>query len=254
VTVDVRDATAPTLASEYFRPGGGDAEVSAVEVAAHGRALYLLEGDVYGASGGLRIFDLTDPARPAFVRFVDLPSARGLDVADGRLYVSDFQGIRIFDLATPDQPRELGALRGLGFIWGPLAAAGGLVYLPYSLDVTRGPHRVAVIDARDPAVPRRVGDHLAGFFHARIDAAGPFAYLLPENGVRAFRLTECVATVGSYEPHAGTFGARSRDVAADPTHAYVAGEAGGLHVVRAPGMEEMGTCYRIRLPFTSGQL
>lgn len=134
---------------------------------------------------GFSVVDLHDPATPRIVGFVPAPPrtrsihlqahgdlllvANGGNAAEMRAYATAedgsryaaeagfFAGMRVYDIAHPEQPREIGTLRveGLGIhrIWyagGRYATASAHFH-----DVTD--HILVVIDMADPTAPRIVG-------------------------------------------------------------------------------------------------
>jgi hypothetical protein len=123
---------------------------------------------------GLNIVDVTDPARPRYVRWMDGPPGTWtlqVQVADKRMVTnmepiprgwgtpgSEFQeGITIWDVADPENPKELGR-------WSPGARGthrnhydgGRYVHTATTLPGFNG-HLYGVVDIDDPVRPQLVG-------------------------------------------------------------------------------------------------
>lgn len=147
VALDVSNPAAPTpIGQSAMLPGVVNAVVVTQTIA------YVAAGQ-----GGLRVLDLSEPARPIEIAAVDTPgSAYGLSVAGRRVYVADGTGgLRIIDVVDPDRPRELGALAPSGWEVSRVAVAGATAYVPSG----RGDLRI--IDVSNPETPTEVGHHMA---------------------------------------------------------------------------------------------
>ncbi len=123
---------------------------------------------------GLFIVEVTDPARPRFVRFLPGPPGTWtlqVQVADGRMITSAEpippgwgepsesydEGFAIWDVADPEDPQLLGKWRtgGLG-THRNFYAGGRYVHAAARLPGFDG-HVYAVVDIDDPEAPRLVG-------------------------------------------------------------------------------------------------
>ncbi|MCB1078438.1 MAG: hypothetical protein KDM64_11485, partial [Verrucomicrobiae bacterium] len=122
VTVDVRQARSPRMVSRVPLDGYGDG----VEVrdgflyaatGHHSREAHAGEGDPgYGHGHGLEIFDLADPAQPAFLGRVKFPpfyaignDMWGVTVREGHAFVADtHNGIFLVDVRDPRNPKVIG--------------------------------------------------------------------------------------------------------------------------------------------------
>jgi hypothetical protein len=78
-----------------------------VEAAAGVQDIWHADGYIYAAVGvpGVEVFDLADPALPVSLGTHFLgPSATGVSVDDGRLWVTNTEAVMVFDLADPAKP------------------------------------------------------------------------------------------------------------------------------------------------------
>jgi hypothetical protein len=117
--IDVSDPQAP-------RELSFEATYSFSQVVPSGHVIYAL------GIGGLAIFDLGEPARPRLLTYLDsvdvfsLPFSLG--VAENLLVVGDFWSVRVFDVADPHAPTEMGRYQTPSTVRG-LALADGLIYV-----------------------------------------------------------------------------------------------------------------------------
>ena len=96
---------------------------------------------------GLRVIDISNPARPREVGFIDTPGqARKIALSGIFAYVADGEGgLRIVDVSNPAAPQERGSLGECCVT--DVVVSGGLVYLATS-------EGVWVIDVSNPASQR----------------------------------------------------------------------------------------------------
>lgn len=118
VTVDVRDPRAPRIVSRTPLDGYGDGldvrdGFLYAATGHHSREPHQSEGDPgYGRGHGLEIFDLKDPAKPAFMSRVKFPpfytignDMWGVSVVDGHAFVADtHNGVFVVDVKDPRHP------------------------------------------------------------------------------------------------------------------------------------------------------
>jgi hypothetical protein len=100
---DIQNLTAPVLLGTLDFPGRG---AGAMQVWADHA---YVATSVNGQQRDLRVFDLSDPTAP--VQVAALPrttGARRLDLHGNRLYVSEYRGFSVYDLADPGQPELIG--------------------------------------------------------------------------------------------------------------------------------------------------
>jgi hypothetical protein len=112
----------------------------------HGDLLYVADH-----TGGLRIFNMADPAALSFVSSFPTTAAWQVQVAGDLAYVADHSsGLRIIDVSNPFLPAQLGSYNTPGIAFGVVVA--GLT--AYVADDVRG---VQVLDVGDPANPTLLG-------------------------------------------------------------------------------------------------
>jgi hypothetical protein len=121
-------------------------------VAVSGNYAYLTEYDTY--SGGLHIIDVSNPAEPAEVAFVQLPQAGDLAIVENYLYVigdsyTDGFGLHILDVSDPANPVQVNMLPGKAGI----DIAGLYAYMTDYNEIAG----LSVMDISNPAAPVEVG-------------------------------------------------------------------------------------------------
>jgi hypothetical protein len=139
--VDARNPDALTLASQITATQG------ILEVAVRGDYAYL-------SDGGLRIFDVRDPAHPLEVGTLPFADGSGrLAVWDRYAYVVGGKGLHVVDISDLQRPEEVGLMT---FPWdiNDLAAEGGYVFMA---DFYEG---LKVVNAQDPRHPVEAARYL----------------------------------------------------------------------------------------------
>ncbi|MFO0636535.1 MAG: hypothetical protein U0168_27205 [Nannocystaceae bacterium] len=113
----------------------------------------------------------------AVVATLDTPGdAVNLAVTGGRVYLADYDSLRIIDVTDPAAPSELGAAAG-SITW-DVAVAGGHAYL------ARAYGGVVVVDVADPSNPAEVGAALDAV-SIGVDVDGNTAYFAGGSGYDA---------------------------------------------------------------------
>lgn len=210
---------------EHIREVGRFRGAEAYDVAIADHVAYLALGH-----GGLKTVHVADPTSPRQIAHVFRPSdyadrvntAWGLTRHQDRLYVSPGPGevcLRIYDISTPTDPKELGRLaRPWG--WGRKTAAGGSLLYFAGLD---GLH---VLDVSDPSQPRVIAD--TDISAVGVAANGNRLYATGgASGITVLDVSDPQQPkpMGSYEYPRLPFG-----IAVDGDRAYVADWDTGLHV------------------------
>lgn len=143
---------------------------------------------VYVASGsyGVHIIDVANPYQPSLVNTYSTPGhAYDLWVADNILYLADSESFRIYRVADPLSPEEIGILDSSGFIRA-VEKRGDLIYLG---DYNNG---LRIVDAADPASPFELSNCFNPFsVHVcNLAVTDAFAYLAcHENGLTIIDIT-----------------------------------------------------------------
>ncbi len=148
------------------------------------------EGYLYVPSlSGLRVFDIRDPANRQQVMVPEAPQiTRGpLVVAGNRAYSAGY-GLSVLDVSTPANPRMLGFLPVTEISGNDIAVADqhvfildhGYFYPPFSTDPN--PAGLYIVDASDPAQPRKVSFLNTTASYTGLIVSAGYAYAKLGNG------------------------------------------------------------------------
>jgi hypothetical protein len=141
--LSVFDVTVPSAPTEIHHREWLGGRANAVAVS--GSFAYVAIG------GGLRIFDVQDPATPVEVAFLDLVEAEDVALSDSYAFVAaGWRGLRVIDIALPSAPVPVGVVGGLGDARG-VTVSGSYAY------VADGSYGLRVIDVSTPSSPVEVG-------------------------------------------------------------------------------------------------
>jgi hypothetical protein len=168
--VDVSEPAAPRLTGSCRTDG------NAYDVVVDGRYAFIADG--YGS--GMCVINILNPSNPQLVTRIGL-MARAVDVANGRAYTANrYEGMTVFDVSRPGQPRHLGEYRSIGeandvFVQSDREiafVAGG------SFDQTNGWYAdgLLLLDVSDPSEPRRLGGYRTDAACSGVTVSGDFAY------------------------------------------------------------------------------
>lgn len=225
VVVDMHDARAPRVVSRTPLDGYGDGVdvrdgVLYVATGHHSRAPHARETDPgFGHGHGLELFDLSEPAAPAFISRVKFPPLYeighdmwSVTVANGRAFVADtHNGVFVVDVRDSRRPSIVGRRR-----FPPPAERdrsafiGGLALGPGVLYAAGGWTDLHVLGAPELAVP------------ATADTGAP-----PR--IEQAREVQNEHVVARYQPDGQVYGVA---LAGENGLAVAACGAAGLHVVR----------------------
>jgi len=120
--LDVSDPAAPTVLSTLEHPQMEPWGLRAVALS--GAHAYV--GDFFG---GIRVIDISDPSAPFVVTSIEEPLDTGKEVvvSGDRLYVLDWHGVHVFDIAEPAAPKFLSTVFHESS--GSITLEGTLLYL-----------------------------------------------------------------------------------------------------------------------------
>ncbi|TAK28763.1 MAG: hypothetical protein EPO21_22325 [Chloroflexota bacterium] len=212
----ILDLTAPTAPAMLGQTGLLPRPIEGLTVS--DRYAYVADGPA-----GLRVIDVSDPARPAEVGSYQTPGeALGVVVQGGRAYVSaSTAGLQVLDVSDPAHPIYAGSYDTQGYAW-DVALSGNYAF------VTDGFEGLHVIDVSNASRPTLLSSLPVGYARA-VAVSWGFAY---------------VATMGSglavidisnpaHPTQSGSLDALGYawDVSISGTHAYVAAGTLGLRVV-----------------------
>ncbi len=199
-----------------------------------------------GSTGGLFIFDTTDPSAP---RSVGTASHRSVAVdlavgEDAVFAATGYGGLETIDIAQVSAPRQVGVY-GSPTVPRSIAAVGSRAYVAdHGYGGAFGDGRLFVLDARDLELIEPVGQVAAGSFMDPLCESGcqiatDGGLALVADSVRwiyAFDVSEPDAPALSGRVHGAVMRAAPERIALDGAHAYAAAEGaggsiGGLYVL-----------------------
>ena len=112
--------------------------VGSLELADCPADVVVVDGMAYVADGGLSVIDVSNPANPTLVASLELSevTARDIELTGHTVYLSDGKGIlQMIDVSDPEKPVIVGAVEGLGRIFGT-KVAGGMGFLTDEMGFT----------------------------------------------------------------------------------------------------------------------
>ncbi len=186
---------------------------------------------VTAASGGLHLFDLSDPDSPRLIsRYATPAVATDFRVVENLAYVVSRGALEIVDLINPDSPGRRGTFATRGSSTS-LDVASGYAYIA---DEASG---LEVIDVRDPARPVRVGGYNTPGTARDIHVLGDYAYIADGGAglqIIDIRNPASPRLAGTYDRSNGTSLDRLGDALAVQVvgrYAYLADGQAGMQVI-----------------------
>ncbi|MBI3964710.1 MAG: hypothetical protein HY329_03660, partial [Chloroflexi bacterium] len=186
---------------------------------------------------GLRIVDVSTPARPREVGSYDVPeSASGVVVSGRRAFVFAGGALYVIDVSDPTRPRGLGVLAALGPALGAAVGDGHLFVAGGEL-ASAGNRGLHVVDVSDPARPRKLETlTVFGPPTSSVARAGNRLYFTAATTSNASAPTQLVVANASAAPALTFAGALplagiGADLDVRDGVAYVAAGGGGLRIV-----------------------
>lgn len=116
VVLDVSNPASPARVGAWALPG------PVTDVCVIGSTAYVSHASNYALDGtylhgGLRIVDISDPAKPAEVSYYlyegSFPTS--VAVAGDYAYLTDWESLQVVDISRPARPRRVGFLAGQGY-------------------------------------------------------------------------------------------------------------------------------------------
>jgi hypothetical protein len=160
--IDISDPRAPT-------PLGAIATSKARDVEVRGELAFVADEGAGGEAGGLRMFDVSDPARIRLVAHYQ-GCDNALDVAvagDLAALACANQGVHLLDIANPAAPVRRGDYQV------PAPAVAWSVALDGARAVVGHDFGLTLLDLRDPRAPAAIDERIAAFAVRRVIVAGP---------------------------------------------------------------------------------
>jgi hypothetical protein len=168
-----------------FNPGGAlDGATHAYDA---GTRLYVT------CSAGLAVVDISDPTKPRIAGNAPagfLHNPRRIAVQFLYAFVTDDDGVKVLDLSDPDNPRPVATV--------PLRDAQGLYAARTYLYVADGADGLAIVDIKNPAVPRlrelfNAGGQLNDTRAVQVGAVSASMYALVADGRNGLRVLQMIS-------------------------------------------------------------
>ena len=195
VVVDVSNPASPVRVGAWTLPG------PVTDVCLTGSTAYVSHASNYSPTdaylhGGMRIIDISDPARPAEAGYYlyeeSFPTS--VAVADDHAYLTDWARLQIVDISRPQKPRGVGAMEGQGY---KVVVASGYAYVTWEGCSMRSPcnGKFRILNVSDPTALSEA----AVFTYPKVavsavEIVGRYAYLLV-GGLRIFDVSSPTAPV-----------------------------------------------------------
>jgi len=140
-------------------------------------------------TGGLEVIDVTDPAHPRSVAWLNETTDYYKIVISGDYaVVSSEQGLHIFDLSNPAAPQEIGSYTACQSI-SALVSRGKYIYL------ANGDQGLQILDMSTPSVPTRLGVQANTVPMNDISMVGHYGYIPSWHGLDILDLFNPVAPI-----------------------------------------------------------
>ncbi|MFH1374595.1 MAG: hypothetical protein ABII79_12445 [bacterium] len=230
-----------SVPSDPSQVGQSEGYMPCQSVAVHGDMAYV---GCY-MSGGLRIFNVADPATPTPVSLYDtLAAVTGIGITDSIVFFcrrwedpDDYQGggLRIINVANPSAPTEIGRCETPPDEPNRIFADNGIAY------VAHGRGGLQIVNFADPTRPSRIGSFSTSGPASDVFVRGNLAYVT-DGDLQIINVSNpsSPASVGSYTAVDYVQGICIRD-----SLAYLACGYDGLHIVNIRDSSlpaGLGTC------------
>jgi len=180
-------------------------------------------------SGGLRIFDCSDPSNLVFVgRYINntlqYVSVTSVTISGSYAYIIDnmYEVLEIVDVSDPTNPTGVGYLSDDGISMENIFISGSYAYVITFSDGLR------IFDISDPTTPVEVGDFYDGGYGRDVYVVGSYAYVADgSDGLEIIDISDPTTPVEVGELDQGD----SRAVYVSGSYAYVADYHAGLVII-----------------------
>jgi hypothetical protein len=154
------------------------------------------------AGEAVQVFLVSDPADPRWVATIPV-GAYSLATAGKYVYLATWEGLEIWNVATPIQPERVRAIAIPGGARG-VALAGGHALLACEGVFENGRYEGAglrIVDVADPARPRPLGEYSTGERAKAVAVVGHRAFLATDSGLVVIDFSDPAQPqrLGSYE-------------------------------------------------------
>jgi len=205
VVLDVSNPASPARVGAWALPG------PVTDVCVIGSTAYVSHASNYAPDGtylhgGLRIVDISDPAKPAEASYYlyeeSFPTS--VAVAGDYAYLTDWTGLQVVDISRPARPRRVGFLAGQGY---QVVVADGYAYVTWEGCSMRSPcnGKFRIVNVSDPTALSEA----AVFTYPKVavsavEVVGQYAYLTI-GGLRIFNISSPTSAfeAGALAPGSG---------------------------------------------------
>jgi len=227
IVIDVSDAANPRDVGRWICPNSEDPETG-VHDPGQIEEIQVANGLVFVSArkAGLRIVDISNPAKPVELGSYPAPDVRGCVVAGSFAYIADQRegttdletGIGVIDVSDPRFPARKGFMLGEGL---PLEIL--TPRMAYANYVFCGTELVIVADVRDPLHPVLAEPMLPGSENFRMCASGDrvFAFGLMGDPGSVFQIQTAPSPGILNDYPVWTGGSAFRDIASYAQHLYL---------------------------------
>ena len=144
--VDVSDPTEPVALGSVAGAGGMGS------IVASGNRVYGTDWN-----SGFHVVAISDPFFPFEIGHIPTPEpGRAIAAIGTQVYTVNSSGLRVFDLADPEHPTEVGFWSSACYLE-DIGTVGDLVYLLSWRNCDEDPSTMSIIDVSEPSTPVRIG-------------------------------------------------------------------------------------------------
>ncbi len=176
----------------------------------------------------LCVIDISDPASPYIVGFVDIPrDAQDVYVSGSHAYVTNSSSLQVIDISTPSSPAIIGSVDTQGYGYRDVYVSGTYAY------VAGGDSGLQVIDISTPSSPAITASVDTPGSARDVYVSGTYAYVADlYSGLQVIDIStpSNPAIIGSVDTPAGS----AEGVYVSVDHAYVADGDSGLQIIMTP--------------------
>jgi len=176
-------------------------------------------------NNGLRIYDVSNPAKPFFVGSTNnVGGGFGVALAGNYCYLANGgDGLRIYDVSNPANPLCIARTNNGGLAQG-VAISGNYAYLANDNDGLR------IYNISDPAHPINIAHTNSSLYVEGLAISGNYAYLATDTGLHIYNVSNPALPSLVSRTNNSTPGGVGRNVAVFGSYAFLANNSDGLRM------------------------